>query len=472
MDKWEEMKSNLRRLENDPAVDQDLLRTMDTLSLADYWKRRWEEERELSHMLRQHLGELEDKLKEERQKKENLEQSLDDKRRLWDQTREALEEKFKVKDMENKLLQERGHWENRFQEALGKAGKAASPSQGHIPLDEDEYVRHELRRLTQEFLALRDSTEQYQNQKVSLEREKENLVEMLKSKTDKETESIVDLIKMKESLGKVGQQINEFQQSFFQRLEAGLVMIQRNTQPPPVESAPPREDWQSENTGESVGKFSKTPVHSIHLMYESFAQGFCDVARKLLGTFREIIQKSMANNSLDSESKTQIHDMDNIVTFLMESIEDYLQLIHHPELNKEDVNLNQLIQPLLTHPQIQYSLEPKIPTLKLDKELILETVKQVINNAQEASENNSLLSIQTEYNARSKQVILSVKDKGKGIKEAHFKRVLHPYFSTKGKKKGMGLALAQKSMVLHGGKIQIKSAPGSGTTVSLEFSTP
>ena len=38
MDKWEELRATIKKLEQDPEVSQELLKAMDHISLADYWK--------------------------------------------------------------------------------------------------------------------------------------------------------------------------------------------------------------------------------------------------------------------------------------------------------------------------------------------------------------------------------------------------------------------------------------------------
>ena len=46
-DKWDEVKKKIQNLEQDPFLDDKMLRTMDTISIADYWRRRFQEEHAL-----------------------------------------------------------------------------------------------------------------------------------------------------------------------------------------------------------------------------------------------------------------------------------------------------------------------------------------------------------------------------------------------------------------------------------------
>jgi PAS domain S-box-containing protein len=67
---------------------------------------------------------------------------------------------------------------------------------------------------------------------------------------------------------------------------------------------------------------------------------------------------------------------------------------------------------------------------------------------------------------------LSVRDTGVGMPAAVVRRVFEPFFSTKGERgSGLGLAMARKTVVAHGGRIDVASTPGQGTTVTIWLPT-
>ena len=61
---------------------------------------------------------------------------------------------------------------------------------------------------------------------------------------------------------------------------------------------------------------------------------------------------------------------------------------------------------------------------------------------------------------------VQVVDEGEGIPEAVHAKLFTPFFTTKDKGLGLGLALCHRILEEHRGAIQVASEPGRGTTVS------
>jgi len=63
-----------------------------------------------------------------------------------------------------------------------------------------------------------------------------------------------------------------------------------------------------------------------------------------------------------------------------------------------------------------------------------------------------------------KYIEISVKDSGSGIPEKYLEKIFDPYFTTKDKGSGLGLATSYSIIRNHGGLIDVKSGMGKGTT--------
>ncbi len=66
-----------------------------------------------------------------------------------------------------------------------------------------------------------------------------------------------------------------------------------------------------------------------------------------------------------------------------------------------------------------------------------------------------------------KYVVISIEDRGVGIPKEHLGRIFDPYFTTKQKGSGLGLAAAYSIVKRHDGHIKVDSEPGAGTVFHL-----
>jgi signal transduction histidine kinase len=64
-------------------------------------------------------------------------------------------------------------------------------------------------------------------------------------------------------------------------------------------------------------------------------------------------------------------------------------------------------------------------------------------------------------------VTLSVADTGRGMGDAELANLFSPFFSTKHEGYGLGLAMIKKIVEEAGGRIEVRSTVGQGTTVTL-----
>jgi signal transduction histidine kinase len=93
-------------------------------------------------------------------------------------------------------------------------------------------------------------------------------------------------------------------------------------------------------------------------------------------------------------------------------------------------------------------------------------------NASEAVEDGQgLIKIKTDYDEAVKEVVLCISDNGYGIDESVVKNIFDPFFTTKRNKGGIGLGLSITYGIVkdHGGKIEVQSKTGSGTTFTIRF---
>lgn len=101
-----------------------------------------------------------------------------------------------------------------------------------------------------------------------------------------------------------------------------------------------------------------------------------------------------------------------------------------------------------------------------DETLLKQAIKNIIQNALDAGD-NVWVNIEKVYSADKKGVIVSIKDNGRGISEKDLDKIFMPFYTTKNRGSGIGLAIVQKIVAGHGGNINVQSKEGYGSTFSV-----
>jgi PAS domain S-box-containing protein len=96
-----------------------------------------------------------------------------------------------------------------------------------------------------------------------------------------------------------------------------------------------------------------------------------------------------------------------------------------------------------------------------------QVVSNVIRNAVDATERVPGGRVEVRLHRRADGAVIEVSDNGGGIRPEHREKIFLPFFTTKPTGTGLGMAIVKKLMDLHGGEIEIDSAPGRGTSVRL-----
>lgn len=114
----------------------------------------------------------------------------------------------------------------------------------------------------------------------------------------------------------------------------------------------------------------------------------------------------------------------------------------------------------------------EVPPIVGDRSHLAEVFHNILMNAMEAMPHGGTLIVSTYLN--KKRVTVEFRDSGIGMEKKHLKKVMEPFYTTKGSRNnfGLGLAYCYNMMNKHQGSIELKSEPGRGTTVFLYFPKP
>jgi signal transduction histidine kinase len=103
--------------------------------------------------------------------------------------------------------------------------------------------------------------------------------------------------------------------------------------------------------------------------------------------------------------------------------------------------------------------------MKLEQALV-----EVISNALDAMSDGGRLSLVASPRpgeGGGAGVVIEVRDTGRGIPPETLASVGQPFFTTRGEGTGLGVATARRFVEQHGGRLELTSRPGAGTTVRL-----
>ena len=90
-------------------------------------------------------------------------------------------------------------------------------------------------------------------------------------------------------------------------------------------------------------------------------------------------------------------------------------------------------------------------------------------NGVEAMQEEGTIRIRTGFDLDKKRLTVEVEDTGCGISPEHLVKIFDPFFSTKPKGSGLGLAVNYGIIEKHGGNIQVSSKLGRGTRFTIEI---
>jgi signal transduction histidine kinase/ActR/RegA family two-component response regulator len=117
--------------------------------------------------------------------------------------------------------------------------------------------------------------------------------------------------------------------------------------------------------------------------------------------------------------------------------------------------------------RVHLDLEPELFVMG-DSVEIHQVLMNLCLNARDAMPTGGRLAVRARPGdaAARKEVILEVSDDGVGMDEATRRRIFEPFFTTKQGRGGFGIGLAttREIVTVHGGVIEVESAPGRGTT--------
>ena len=151
-------------------------------------------------------------------------------------------------------------------------------------------------------------------------------------------------------------------------------------------------------------------------------------------------------------------------TFNIHSILDRALLLY-----EEPARLNAMV--------LAREYDPSLPEVIGNRDQLIQVFLNIIKNAVEVMPSGGKLTVVTRMSdmftsvqadgRKHRLMVVKVSDTGPGIKQEHLQDIFAPFFTTKDRGVGLGLALSYQIVQEHLGTIRVESREGEGTTFSV-----
>jgi two-component system NtrC family sensor kinase len=158
-------------------------------------------------------------------------------------------------------------------------------------------------------------------------------------------------------------------------------------------------------------------------------------------------------------------------------IDGLLDFSRPQPLQRQSLNVNEVVERalfLLKHHarfkqiKVETDLLGDLPLVHASSEQLVQVMIALLMNAADAMPQHGRVSVRTRALEESgpRAVTIEVEDEGEGIPRSHMARIFEPFYTTKeqGRGTGLGLAICYGIVAEHGGRIEVESEPGKGST--------
>jgi PAS domain S-box-containing protein len=181
---------------------------------------------------------------------------------------------------------------------------------------------------------------------------------------------------------------------------------------------------------------------------------------------------NLLSKKIDPANQNIIRDITSEINGMNRIIGDLLTFARPASINRVSVNIKELIESCLSNVlQAKNAVAKITPVLRLDEvEALLDEglMRQVFNNlfqnAVEAMPDGGTLTVDAHG---GRNLTVTVSDTGTGVPKDTIKKIFLPFFTTKDKGVGLGLALVHKIVLSHGGRLEVESTQGKGTAFTV-----
>jgi two-component system, NtrC family, sensor kinase len=154
-------------------------------------------------------------------------------------------------------------------------------------------------------------------------------------------------------------------------------------------------------------------------------------------------------------------------------VSSLLDFARQSNLRKETVSVNPIVaesvalarkQAGFKGIQVTPALADGLPEVLADRNQLHQAFINLLVNAIEATPSGGSIDVSTFCDPGQKEIRVVISDTGSGMPKDVLEKIFEPFYTTKPSGTGLGLAITHGIIEQHGGRIDVDSAPGQGTT--------
>lgn len=238
---------------------------------------------------------------------------------------------------------------------------------------------------------------------------------------------------------------------------------------------------ESKDVFTSLYEFDEKLEKEKSMMLAEMAPVFAHEIRNPLGSIKGAAQYLKAEAA--SEEQHKLFDVIiEEVNRLNAVLSQFLDYARPYTLNFKPQNINALISravsiiganELAGKISIVQELHDDLPDVEVDEHQLMQVFLNIALNAIESMAEGGVLTFRTSRIETSASTVvgITIRDTGHGISKESIKNIFKPFYSTKKRGAGLGLAICRKIIREHGGVIRVKSIPGQGSIFFIRLNT-
>jgi two-component system, NtrC family, sensor histidine kinase HydH len=230
---------------------------------------------------------------------------------------------------------------------------------------------------------------------------------------------------------------------------------------------------ESKNVFTSLYEFDEKLEQEKSMMLEEMAPVFAHEIRNPLGSIKGAAQY-LKTEAVTEEQHKLFDVIIEEVNRLNAVVNQFLDYARPYTLKLKAQNVNTLIakaisviaaNELAVNISLVQELHENLPEVEVDEQQLMQVILNIALNAIESMPQGGTLTLRTSKieTSAGNAIGITIRDTGQGINKESMKSIFKPFYTTKERGAGLGLAICQKIIKENGGLIRVKSIPGQGS---------